>query len=145
MAENGELWVLAADEAVARLLRLPGPGQDLEDVHTLTDAAAHADKADLRRDADGRRGQTVTRSAGIDESHREAELFARRVAGWLAEQHQAGHFKSLRIVAAPRFLGLLRQQLTPQVAQVVIDDAALDVVKLDRRSLTRRLFPPAAA
>jgi protein required for attachment to host cells len=52
---------------------------------------------------------------------------------------------SLRVVAAPRFLGLLRQELPPELAQVVIDDTALDVVKLDRRSLTRRLFPPAAA
>jgi protein required for attachment to host cells len=144
MAAKGELWVLAADEAVARLLRLPEPGSDLEDVETLTDAAAHADNADLRRDAHGRRGQSVTASAGPDESHREAALFARRVAAWLDERFQKGHFKTLRIVAAPRFLGLLRKELSPQVADAVTDDSPLDIVKLPVRELTQRLFPAPA-
>ena len=82
--DDGKLWVLVADEGVARLLRLPEEGGDLEDVTTLTDAAAHADKADLRRDAAGRRGNSVTASAGVDELHQEAISFASRVAKSLA-------------------------------------------------------------
>ena len=78
--DDGKLWVLVADEGVARLLKLPEEGGDLEDVTTLTDAAAHANNADLRRDAAGRRGNNVTASAGVDESHQEAMSFAARVA-----------------------------------------------------------------
>lgn len=147
--DNAPLWVLVADEAAARILSLPARGQDLQEVDTLTDAAARADRADLRRDAhgrragaDGRMGGNVTASASDDELHREAALFARRVVQWLAQAHERGRFGALRIVAAPRFLGLLRKALSPQLAQVVVDDAPLDLVKLNRRELTNRLFGP---
>lgn len=148
----GKLWVLTADEAFARVLALPGRGQDLVEVEMLTDAAGRADDADLRRDAYGRRagggmlpGGNVTASAGETELHQEAQLFAHRVAQWLAEQHQKGRFTALRIAAAPRFLGLLRKALSTPVAQAVIDDCPLDLVKLNRRELTLKLFPPQPA
>jgi protein required for attachment to host cells len=148
----GKLWVLTADEAFARVLALPGRGQDLEEVELLTDAASRADEADLRRDAHGRRagggtlaGGNVTTSAGESELHQEAQLFAHRVAQWLAEAHQKGRFTALRIAAAPRFLGLLRKALSTPVAQAVIDDCPLDLVKLNRRELTLKLFPPQPA
>ena len=49
------IWVLLADEGRARILAMRRAGRDLEEVDELTDAAAHADDADLRRDAYGRR------------------------------------------------------------------------------------------
>jgi len=139
--DDGKLWVLVADEGVARVLRLPETGGDLEDVTTLTDAAAHADKAELRRDAEGRRGSSTVSSAGMDESHQEAIGFAARVAQMLAQALDAGNFSALRIVAAPRFLGLLRKALSPQVAKRVLDETNVDVVHDSLGDLTRRLFP----
>lgn len=146
------LWVLVADENRARILSWPGRGHDLEPVEELTDAAARADRADLRRDAYGRRsggdprmGGNVTSSASDDELHLEAAGFARRVAQWLADAHQKGRFDALRIVAAPRFLGFLRKALSPQVAQLVTEDTPQDLVKLNQRELTVRLFSAEAA
>ncbi|MET0210687.1 MAG: host attachment protein, partial [Burkholderiaceae bacterium] len=100
--DDGKLWVLVADEGVARLLRLPEEGGDLEDVTTLTDAAAHASKADLRHDAEGRRGNSTVSSAGVDESHQEAISFSARVAKTLDDGYNNGEVTGLRIVAAPR-------------------------------------------
>ena len=146
------LWVLVADESRARILNWPGRGHDLEPVDELTDAAARADRADLRRDAYGRRaggdqrmGGNVTSSASDDELHLEAAGFARRVAQWLADAQLKGRFEALRIVAAPRFLGLLRKALPPQVAQRVTDDSPQDLVKLNQRELTVKLFSAEAA
>ena len=139
--DDGKLWVLVADEGVARLLRLPEEGGDLEDVTTLTDAAAHADKADLRRDAAGRRGNSVTASAGVDELHQETISFASRVAKTLDDGYNNGEVTQLRIVAAPRFLGLLRKALSPQVARLVLDETNVDVVHESLGELTTRLFP----
>jgi protein required for attachment to host cells len=151
-ATQRPLWVLVADENRARILSWPGRGHDLEPVEELTDAAARADRADLRRDAYGRRsggdprmGGNVTSSASDDELHLEAAGFARRVAQWLADAHQKGRVNALRIVAAPRFLGFLRKALSPQVAQVVTEDAPQDLVKLNQRELTVRLFSAEAA
>jgi protein required for attachment to host cells len=142
------LWILVADAAVARILNRPASGTDLEDVEQLTDAAAHARRADLRRDAYGRRagddlrmGGNATSSAGEDEQHLEAEGFARRVAERLDQAHRQGRFDALQVVAEPRFLGLLRKALTPQVAAAVVGEVDKDLVHDDRRALTRRLFP----
>ncbi len=139
--DDGKLWVLVADEGVARLLRLPEEGGDLEDVTTLTDAAAHADKADLRRDAEGRRGNSTTSSAGVDELHKEAMDFSTRVARTLDDGYNNGDFTQLRIVAAPRFLGLLRKSLSANVSKLVIDETNVDVVHESLGALTSRLFP----
>lgn len=139
-------WIVVADEGVARIFEIPGRDEDLVEIETLTFASARADAADLRRDAYGRRagggtlsGSYPTTSAGEDELHREAELFARRLSQWLADARRANRFEALKIAAAPRFLGLLRKALDPQVAELVIEEQDKDLINLDRRTLTQRL------
>ncbi len=139
-------WVVVADEAIARIFEIPGGDEDLVDIETLTFASARAEAADLRRDAYGRRagsgtlsGSYPTASAGESELHHEAELFARRLAGWLLEKKRANRYETLKIAAAPRFLGLLRKMLDPQVAADVVEELDKDLIKLDRRELTQRL------
>ncbi|HET9642842.1 MAG TPA: host attachment protein [Burkholderiaceae bacterium] len=147
------MWIVLADEGRAQILERREPGQDLEEVEELTDAAARADNADLRRDAFGRRGGSdlrmggnATSSAGEEKLDHEAERFARRVAERLAEAQRQHRYSQLRIAAAPKFLGRLRKVLDAQVEQAVIDEIDKDLLQLDRRSLTERLFPsPPAA
>jgi protein required for attachment to host cells len=149
-------WIVLADEGHARILQCRKPGADLEEVEELTDAAAHATNAELRRDATGRRkpseykgvghGETMmagnaTASAGETQLEHEAELFARRVAQRLAEAHRQHRFGHLRIAAAPKFLGRLRKELDDEVSQLVDDEIDKDLLQLDRRALTQRFFP----
>jgi protein required for attachment to host cells len=148
------IWVVLADEGRARILERRDSGQDLQDVEELTDPAARADNADQPRDAYGRRagggaqgiqGHT-TASAGEDKLDHEADAFARRLAEHLAQAHRQQRYEQLHIVAAPRFLGRLRKQLDPEVKQAVQAELDKDLLQLDRRTLTQRLFPsePAA-
>jgi protein required for attachment to host cells len=141
-------WVVLADEGRARILAMRESGTELADIEEMTDAAAHADNADFRHDAYGRRaggdlrmGGNATSSAGEEKLDHEAELFARRVAERLAQAHAQGRFERLRIAAAPRFLGRLRKVLDPQVAKTVVDELDKDLLQLNRRELTQRLFP----
>lgn len=149
-------WIVLADEGHARILQWRKPGTDLEDVEELTDAAAHADEADLRRDATGRRrpseyrgvgrpdtvmGGNATASAGETQLEHEADLFARRIAQRLTEAHRQRRFEHLRIAAAPKFLGRLRKVLDDEVSRVVDDEIDKDLLQLDRRTLTQRFFP----
>ena len=146
--ERPPLWVLLADEGRARILELREEGADLQEVEELTDAAAHADNADLRRDAYGRRAgsgtnlaSSNTESAGEEKLDHEADLFARRVAERLMQAHRQQRYSQLRIAAAPRFLGRLRKHLDAEVMQVLVDELDKDLLQLDRRELTQRLFP----
>jgi len=139
-------WIVVADEGRARILEIPGRDENLVEIETLRFPSARADAADLRRDAYGRRAGSgtlsasyPTASAGEDELHREAELFARRLAHWLLENRRAKRFEALKIAAAPRFLGLLRKTLDPHVADSVIEEYDKDLINLDRRALTQRL------
>ena len=157
--DDKTLWVLVADEAIAKILRRPDEGGELELVEALTDPTAHAKEADLSRDAQGRRAgvapqgsrqntphrlrgtASVTASAGEDEQHLEAQGFARRVAQHLSEALRQKRFDELRIVAAPRFLGHLRKELDAQVSAAVTEETNKDFIHYDAAELTRRLFP----
>lgn len=148
-------WVVVADEAIARILATSPQAGALESVEEITDPDAHAKGAEFRNDAEGRRSggvargagqqggapQSVTSSAGQDDQHQEAERFARRVAAHLAEALQQNRFTDLKLAAAPRFLGLLRKALSPQVAELVSESLDKDLVHLDNQDITRRLFP----
>jgi CBS domain-containing protein/protein required for attachment to host cells len=162
--DNKTLWVLVADEAIAKILRWPETGGELESVEALTDPSAHAKEADLNRDAQGRRAgaapqgsrqntpqhrlrgsANVTASAGEDEQHLEAQGFARRVAQHLGDALRQKRFDELRIVAAPRFLGHLRKELDAHVSATVIEEINKDFIHYGNGELTRRLFPQAGA
>lgn len=146
-------WVVVADEGIAHIYEKPPGDADLVDVEQLTDAAAHARRADLRRDAYGRRGSgdprmggNATTSAADDEHHIEGAQFAARVAARLGELRREKRFEELHIVAAPRFLGQLRKALDAEVGAAVVGELAKDLIHEARRDLTRRLFtPPDAA
>jgi protein required for attachment to host cells len=150
-------WVVLADEGRARILARQDARSELEDVEELTDTAAHARQGALRRDAVGRRagsGATADRggagsqpighattSAGEDPLDHEAERFARRLAEHLEQAQRTQRFGELHIAAAPRFLGRLRRQLPSAVKQSVVEELDKDLLQLDRRTLTQRLFP----
>ena len=154
------IWVLVADEAIARLLQRPARGGELQPVEELTHPDAHATNAELRDDALGRRagGQPASRpgsgapqpaagnataSAGPNEKHQEAERFAREVAARLDERLRERRYDELRVAAAPRFLGLLRKAWSPQVAAVVTQELDKDLIHASNADLTARLFDAA--
>lgn len=150
-------WILVADESLARIFASHASTAPMALVEEITDPAAHGDRAGLRRDAYGRRGHaavqgdaghpgahqagpsTVTSSAGEDELHQEAQLFARRVADYLADARNKQRFDSLALIAAPRFLGLLRKALPAGVTDVVTKEIGKDFTHVANNDLQQRL------
>jgi protein required for attachment to host cells len=145
-------WLLVADEAVAHVFKWQGSGKRLEEVRSFTHPASHAREGELHDDAQGRNAQgrkaghsrgvmsSVTSSANLDSVHAEAVQFARQLAQWLSKAQLDGEFKQLRVAAAPRFLGLLRQELSPQVSAVILDEVAKDLVHESREDLEKRFL-----
>lgn len=120
------VWVMVADEAIARFLVKPD-GADLEPVHELTDPAAHA-------------RTSSTPSAGEDPQHLEAGDFAKQVATYLSESLRQKKFDELHVAAAPRFLGLLRKAQSAQVQAVVAKELNKDLIHESNREITLRMF-----
>lgn len=140
-------WIVVADEGRARILTPGEPGRDLQEIEVLTDPAARADGADLRRDAQGRRSgkghEAHTVVPHTDPLEKEAEQFARLVAEHLCQARRAHRFDRLQLAAAPRFLGKLRPLLDACVQEVLVDELNKDLVNVDLHTLTQR-FRPAA-
>jgi len=149
-------WLIVADEAVAHVFEWQGTARQLKEVETLTHPAAHSQEADLRNDAQGRisRGRnaghprsfmsSVTSSASLDAEHHEGVQFARQVVQHLTQAHRDGRYHQLKIAAAPRFLGLLRQAMPPEVSGLVTDEVSKDLVHESRSDLERRFLGEAA-
>jgi len=135
------VWVLVADEAIARILEKPVDGR-LVPVEELTDPDAHAREAEFRHGPSGRRGSSATVSAADAERHQHAQVFAERIADWLEERHREGRFAELHIAAAPRMLGYLRPSLAPTVAASVVRTLDKDLIHESEDALTRHLFAP---
>ena len=122
----GTGWVVVADEAIARILTTTEASGTLDQVEALTDPAAHTKEGELHGSDDNR--------------HLEARAFARRVAGHLATALQQKRYDTLRIVAAPRFLGLLRQELDAAVRAVVVDELDKDLIHAADDEIAKRLL-----
>lgn len=140
-------WILVADEAIARILERPRkPGAALAPVEELTDPDAHANESDMHRGPHGRRagpggGGNATVSASDSERHQRAQLFAARVAQRLLACRREKRFDELRLVAAPRLLGYLRNELHSEVTDVVVESLDKDLIHESNTDLARRLFP----
>jgi len=134
-------WVVVADEAIARFMQVRPEDHGLDPVEEVTDPDAHASGADLRRDAYGRRGMTVTSSAGEAEKHKEAGAFAASVAERLQQALQEARFERLILIAAPRFLGLLRKALSPAVTALIHRELDKDLIHESHEELAARLRP----
>lgn len=157
--EAGTRWVVVADEAVARfLVSDPDAPGELLPVHAFTDPEAHVKEGEQKVNDGGRRsgrvsseggnaghsrnfggGASVVASAGVEDRHLEAQAFARRVAAHLAEAHRQKQFDSLVLVAAPRFLGLLRKELDAKVSAVVEHELNKDVIHESEAQVAARL------
>ena len=140
------VWVLVADEAIARILEQPQEGGDLVSVEELTDPGAHARERDLHHAPHGRRAGagsnpqgTATVSASDSERHQQAQGFATRIADRLVECLRDKRYDLLHIVAAPRMLGYLRKALAPAVVAAVGSTQDKDLVQQSNAELSRRL------
>ena len=147
-------WVLVADEAIARFLASnPDVPGELQPLPALTDPAAHAREGELHTNEGGRRagavggqgagprtgaGSSVVASAGLEDKHLEARAFAKRVAARLSEAHRQKQFDELTLMAAPRFLGLLRQELDQSVRAVVVHELDKDLIHASDADIASR-------
>jgi protein required for attachment to host cells len=111
-----KIWVLVADSSRARLLgaaHRAAPLQEMEDlVHTEGRLHPRDITSDLPGRAFDRHGQgRHAYEPPTDPKEKAALEFARAVAHELEKARQEGRFERLHVVAAPEFLGLLRQHL----------------------------------
>jgi protein required for attachment to host cells len=118
----GNTWVVVADGARARLFNRH-KNRKLEEFDVLLSPQHRLHEGDLVTDREGRVSDSHGARHGMGNKNatkdHEMVVFAKRLAGRLEEARNAGELDRLVLVAAPRFLGQLRTQLSNSVADLV--------------------------
>ena len=119
-----KIWVVVADESKARIFSAEKPVDPLVEIHLMSSSEANMLEQDLVSDKPGRvisgSGQGK-HAVGEKSAHKEqyAIQFAKEVSKYLDKNLHTKAFGKLTLVAAPRFLGLLRKELNKGVDEVV--------------------------
>lgn len=130
-----KVWVVVADASRARLFLAETPRGPLVELEDAAHSAARLQDHELLSDRAGRsfdiQGHHRHAMEATTNPHdQEAQRFAHELAERLRVHHNAHDFDGLVLVAAPRFLGLLRGALDEQVAKQVLASLDLDLTRI---------------
>lgn len=137
-------WILVADSSRARLLQAEKANAPLQELETLENPAARMRNQDLISTPPGRSFDSGGQGRHAMEQrdspkHHEAVVFARRLAGRLEQGRGEGELQRLVLVAPPRFLGLLRDELGADLRRLVITEIDKDLTAIDVAELREHL------
>lgn len=140
-------WIVAADGSRARIFEMLDTDKSIYEVEDLANPTGHAHKRDLSPDSDGRfygkgqhqQGHTVPSRGDVHEH--ELELFSRSIGEFLDKACSEHRYDSLCLIAAPKFLGMLRQNLGKETQKHVEEELSKDVTRFDAEDI-RALIDP---
>lgn len=117
-------WVLVADSSRARIFRAEGVEGRLVEMKDLAHPEGRLHETELTTDLPGRtfdshgQGRHAMEEDTPPKRH-EAIVFAKQVGGVLEGARTSGDYDSLVLIAEPRFLGLLRDNLSEETIKLV--------------------------
>ncbi len=123
------IWVIAADSVHARLFRAEHITGPLQEVRDMVNPESRLDERELVTDAPGR----TFSSGGGGAEHRytydqrsekehQAKLFARDVINEIEKLRARGELERVHVIAAPEFLGRLREHYSPPLKKCVAEE-----------------------
>lgn len=122
-------WIVVGDAARARIFKTGGPSNELQEIHDLTHPESQMHAGDLRT---GGKGESIDVATGSTHQsdmqtttpEKHAERFAKELAGFLKQHRVYDDFTGLILVAEPKVLGRIRDNLDQATAQMV--EATID-------------------
>lgn len=146
MQNAARTWVVAAEAGRARIFIQERPGAGLEELEDLLNPAARTPERGLISDDHGRTFDS--RGAGrhakeprVSAKKQEESEFAREICRHIEQGRTAEKYDRLVLVAAPEFLGLLRQHLTTEAARRVTREIHKNLVRDDADAIRSELLP----
>jgi protein required for attachment to host cells len=138
------VWVVVASSTVARLFAAESAAGPLEELEEMVHPEGRLHERELVSDLPGRTFDSTgagrhAKAAGVAPKEQETVNFAIQVAERLEAARTEGRFDALVLVAAPRFLGLLRGRLSPPTRERVILELDQNLVHLDGREIREHL------
>jgi len=141
--DNKYYLVVVADESRAVLYNRERRRGPLQEARTFENEAARLKTDDLIADKGGRafdshgQGRHTMTAEKSDPKQHLAEAFARQIAEHIGAEEHKSRLRGYALVAAPRFLGLLRSQLETRVHEPPYATVAKNVVGQGEDAIAR--------
>ncbi len=138
-------WIVVAESSRARLFARNG--SKLDEIETLVHPQGRVRNRDLDSDRPGRTFDSAgpgrhAMNRHNDPKRTEAMNFARQIVERLESARTRGSFTRLVLIAAPEFLGLLRQDMSAPLAGLVTRSIDKNLVQADAGEILEHLAPP---
>lgn len=140
----GKTWILVAHRSGARLFENRGPGKGIELLQTLEHPAGKLKNHEIDSDKHGRSFDRRGTGRHAYSSEQEptthvAEQFAKQLAALLEDGRVQSRYHRLVLVAEPRFLGILRAELSAPTSALVTATLDKDLGGIEARDLPKHL------
>ena len=125
------MWILVGDEASARLFEADDDNQNWTAIETFSHPQSRMKAEEFMSDLPN------AMESGMPAREFEGARFAKQIAKYFDSRQN--NFQRLILVGPPRFLGLLRKELSNPVAKKLTDSLAKELTGLNERDLQQKL------
>lgn len=138
-------WVLTAESSRARIFAVENRIRPLQELEGLTNPDGRAKGLDIYSDRPGRTFDSGgpgrhAMSAPMDPKQQETINFAKRIGERLERARTSGEFDELVLIAAPEFLGILRQHLSSHTMKLVNKTINKNLVQESEAIIREQLY-----
>lgn len=140
-------WVLVCDSSRARLFTMSERTHKLAEIASFANSEGRSQDGELASYDGGISARPAPRSGPQQPSALDhaVEVFAKELARHLEQARTEQRYQRLYVVAGPEFLGYLRQNLSKDVANLVVEEIDKDISWFSARDiesyLQRKLAP----
>lgn len=137
-------WVIAADASRARIFQMLGRNQ-IEEIEDFIHNESRQMDRELRTDAIGQYFPQGAQGSNAKMGHsavertepteHEAEVFSRTLGGYLDKARTDHKYDQLCLIAPPKFLGLLRKNLSKEALRMVDKEVPKDISWFNPRDI----------
>lgn len=125
-------WIVIADSSRARIFTVEPEQQDFQEIEDFSNPQGRANVRELTTDRQARRAseghnQASTWEPKADAVEHETELFTKDLGQYLDKARTEHRYQKLCLIAPPRFLGLIRQNLSKEAQKMVEEEIAKDI------------------
>ncbi len=136
-------WIVAADSSRARIFEVHGQEDHLQEVYDFANPAGRASTQQIENDRrsrffatpEGSHGEGDTYQPRVEAIEHETDLFSKEVSDFLDQAGMEHRYDKLCLIAYPKFLGMMRKNLSKATQRLVEDEAAKDISWRDTRDI----------
>jgi protein required for attachment to host cells len=140
-------WIIVAESSRARLFSYHGLKSPLTEFDDLVHSESRLHESELTADLPGRSFDSVGHNRHALEAKnsakdKQAQLFARQIATYLDAACNDGRLESLIVIAAPRFIGYLRESFTANTRNIISSEISKNLVQMTPEQIRENISEP---